>query len=112
MLIEALAGGLSGAGCCTEASAPMHGETDGVFLVAVKIAAFTPLLDFQRTMGRLVQHVKSSPRAPGLAEILVPGELEAKTRRDRLRQGIPLEPATVEALEQILSRFDLAIEMS
>jgi hydroxycarboxylate dehydrogenase B len=105
MLIDALAGGLSGAGCCTEASAPMNGETDGVFLVAVKIAAFAPLLEFQATIGRLVHHVKSSPPASGLAEVLVPGELEAKTRRDRLREGIPLEPAIWEDLMQMLNRF-------
>ena len=38
MLIDALAGGLSGAGCCTSADRPMDGKTDGVFLVAVNVA--------------------------------------------------------------------------
>src|SRR5262249_60319321 len=87
MLIDALAGGLSGAGCCTDANTPMGGKTDGVFLVVVKIAAFYPLLEFQRNIGRLVHHVKSSPPAPGLPEVLVPGELEAKTKRHRLCEG-------------------------
>jgi uncharacterized oxidoreductase len=110
MLIDALAGGLSGAGCCTDADTPMAGKTDGVFLVAVKIAAFYPLLGFQRTVGYLLQHVKSSPPAPGLTEVLVPGELEARTRRQRLRDGIPVEAATWEVLRQILDRFHLAGE--
>jgi ureidoglycolate dehydrogenase (NAD+) len=83
-----------------------------VFLIAVKIAAFYPLLEFQRNIGRLVHHVKSSPPAPGLPEVLVPGELEAKTKRHRLREGIPVEPATWEVLQQILDRFHLAIEVS
>jgi uncharacterized oxidoreductase len=111
LLIDALAGGLSGAGCCTDAHTPMAGKTDGVFLVAVKIAAFYPLLEFQRTLGRLVQHVKSSPPAPGLAEVLAPGELEAQTKSRRLREGIPVEPAAWEVLQQILDRFHLAIEL-
>jgi uncharacterized oxidoreductase len=109
MLIDALAGGLSGAGCCTEASTRMQGKTDGVFLVAVKIAAFAPLLEFQRTIGCLVQHVKSSAPVSGLVEVLVPGELEAKTRRDRLRDGIPVEPSTWEALKHNLRTSDLDI---
>ena len=108
MLIDALAGGLSGAGCCTDTITPMAGKTDGVFLVAVKIEAFAPLIDFQQTIGHLIRHVKSAPSAPGLAEILVPGELEAKTRRHRLRDGIPIERATWEALLEILNRLQLA----
>jgi hydroxycarboxylate dehydrogenase B len=112
MLIDALAGGLSGAGCCTDANSPMGGNTDGVFLIALKIAAFYPLLEFQRNIGRLDHHVKSSPPAPGLPEVLVPGELEAKTKRQRLREGVPVEPATWEVLQQILDRFHLAIEFA
>jgi hydroxycarboxylate dehydrogenase B len=104
MLIDALAGGLSGAGCCTDANTPMGGKTDGVFLVAVKIEAFAPLIDFQQTIGHLIRHVKSAPAAPGVAEVLVPGELEAKTRRHRLREGIPIEPATWAVLQQIQPR--------
>jgi uncharacterized oxidoreductase len=94
MLVDALAGGLSGAGCCTDPGAPKAGKTDGVFIVAVKIAAFQGLIDFRETMGRLIRHVKSSPPSEDATEVLVPGELEAKTRRRRLLEGIPVEPAT------------------
>jgi LDH2 family malate/lactate/ureidoglycolate dehydrogenase len=65
------------------------------------------LLEFQRHIGELVRHVKTSPPAPGQAEVLVAGELEARTRRQRLREGIPVEPATWEALQQLLERFHL-----
>jgi uncharacterized oxidoreductase len=101
MLVDALAGGLSGAGCCTDAGASLAGKTDGVFLVAVKVAAFCPLPDLQGQITRLVQHVKSAPPAPGAAEVLVPGEREARTRRRRLVEGIPVEPATWEALQRL-----------
>jgi uncharacterized oxidoreductase len=104
MLVDALAGGLSGAGCCTDANASLAGKTDGVFIVAVKVAAFCPLPDLQGQITGLVQHVKSAPPAPGATEVLVPGELEARTRRKRLLEGIPVEPATWEALQQLQSR--------
>ena len=38
---------------------------------------------------------------PGVAEILLPGELEARRRQDRLRLGIPLAASTVETLRKL-----------
>jgi uncharacterized oxidoreductase len=111
MLVEALAGGLSGAGCCIDAHASLEGQTDGVFLCAIKIDAFRPLAEFQRTISRLVQHVQSAPRAPGVTEILVPGEREAQNRRRHLREGIPLAPATSQMLRQLLERYGVASEL-
>jgi uncharacterized oxidoreductase len=107
LLIDALAGGLSGAGCCTDPTTPGPAKTDGIFLVAVQIAAFCPVVEFRRNIERLVQHVKSSPPAPGVTEVLVAGEWEARTKSQRLREGIPVEPATWEVLQQILDRSQL-----
>ena len=107
MVVDALAGGLSGAGCCTDASAPKTGITDGVFMIAIKVGAFQPLADYQQQISSLATHVKSSPPVPGVTEVLAPGELEAKTRRQRLREGIPVEPATLELIRQLLDRFGL-----
>src|SRR5262249_46254446 len=77
LLIDALAGGLSSAGVCCDADAPLAGKGDGVFLVAIQIAAFAPLDQFQQTITRLVQHVKSAASSSG-GEVLVPGETEAR----------------------------------
>ncbi len=63
MLIDALAGGLSGAGCCTSADRPMDGKTDGVFLLAINVASFCPLAEFQSLVTKLIGHVKSCPAA-------------------------------------------------
>jgi uncharacterized oxidoreductase len=104
MLIDALAGGLSGAGCCTAIDQPMEGKTDGVFLLAVNVADFVSLADFRAAVSRLIDHVKSSPASPGSAEVLVPGELEARTRRNRLRDGIPIADATWEIIRQSAAR--------
>jgi uncharacterized oxidoreductase len=105
MIVDALAGGLSGAGCCTDADAPKTGVTDGVFIVAFKAAAFQDLAEYRETTGSLARHVKSSPPSEGSTEVLVPGELEARTRRQRLRDGIPVEPATLALIKELLLRF-------
>jgi uncharacterized oxidoreductase len=109
MLIDALAGGLSGAGCCIAADQPMDGKTDGVLLLAVRVEDFCPLAEFRATVARLIAHVKSSPPAPGIAEVIVPGELESRTRRTRLREGIPVYEATWDMLRQTSVRANVAV---
>jgi uncharacterized oxidoreductase len=104
VLIDALAGGLSGAGCCWDPNAPLAGQTDGALLLAVQIEAFCPLVEFRRHISRLIQHIKSSPPAPGIAEVLTPGELEASTRRQRLKEGIPVETATWQMIQPIMDQ--------
>jgi hydroxycarboxylate dehydrogenase B len=103
LLVEALAGGLSGAGCCTDPDAPMAGKTDGVFLLAVRIDAFVAAEQFRQTITQLLRHVKSSPPAPGVAEVLTPGEHEARTRRQRLRDGIPVELEVWQPLFELMT---------
>jgi len=100
MLIDALAGGLSGAGCCGDTQAPLQGRTDGVLLLALDIRAFCPVALFQEMVSQLVQHVKSSPLGKEVAEILVPGEREARQRRRGAQEGIAVEDATWQLLEQ------------
>ena len=99
-MIEILAGALSGTGCCVQADAPLAGTTDGVILIAIQIEAFCPRQSFDKTIERLVSHIKSSPTAPGVVEVLTPGELEAHTRRRQLSQGIDLPDATWKALQE------------
>lgn len=109
MLVDALAGGLSGAGCCTDADRPLAGQTDGVLIAAINVAAFCRPAAFQNMIQRQIAHVKSAPPSAGTAEILVPGELEGRTRRQRLRDGIPLEDSTWKQLQQAASRFHVAL---
>lgn len=109
MLIDALAGGLSGAGCCTSADRPMDGKTDGVFLLAVNVAAFCPLPEFRALIRQLVEHVKSCPAADGTRGVVVPGEMESRTRADRLKHGIDIHQATWDLVSRCGMRAGLAI---
>jgi uncharacterized oxidoreductase len=93
LLVDALAGGLSGAGCC-QPDSEKRAATDGVFLVAINIATFRPLADFADEIRGLCAHVRTAPVAPGVTEVMVPGQAEANTRRQRLRDGIPVDEST------------------
>ena len=87
LIVDILAGGLSTAGCC-HPDMPLDPHTDGAFICVIDIQKFTPLKTFYPQVQQLVEHVKSSPTAPGFDRIFVSGEPEALTREKRLKEGI------------------------
>jgi hydroxycarboxylate dehydrogenase B len=105
MLIDALAGGLSGAGCCSNPNAPLTSKTDGVLVMALDIGVFCSLEMFSEMVSQLIRHVKSAPASAGTAEVMVPGEIEGVERRARLRDGIPVEESTWRMLEEITRKL-------
>ena len=107
VMIDALAGGLSGAGCCHNADAPMDGKTDGALLMAISVESFLPLNLFADQVRDLIHHVKSSPPAMGCDEVVVPGEIEARRIAQAARDGIALEDAVWKDLLDIMGRLAL-----
>lgn len=73
---------------------------NGVCFVLIDPTAFCPLAEFRRLIDEAIAYIKSSPPAPGFTEVLVPGELEFRTLRRRKREGIPVDPATLDALRR------------
>lgn len=102
LLIDALAGGLSGAGCCTRADAPSEGCTDGVLFMAIQPDAFVPSETFAGQVQQLIAHVKSSPPMPGVSQVLVPGEQEARLRQRGEREGIWIDDELWELVQASL----------
>lgn len=90
LFIDALSGVLSGAGFGqgVATSAP------GNFLWALDIEAFLPREEFLARMDELIDQVKNGERAPGVDELLVPGERGERRHRELTARGVvPLEPA-------------------
>lgn len=91
LAIEALAGALSG-GDCANPEGSRHGNA--CWFLAIDIAAFTDFDEFIAKVSRMLDFMKTSKPRPGVDEILYPGEPEYRMRVLRLRQGIPVDPAT------------------
>lgn len=68
---------------------PIFGHT-GTLMIAFGADLFQPLTEYTGRADELTQRVRAVPPAPGFAEVLVPGDLEARTREKRLREGIPI----------------------
>jgi uncharacterized oxidoreductase len=95
LLVEVLAGVLAGVST-TDANA----FGNGFCLILINPAAFGSLAAFRERMDETVAYMKSSPPAEGFDEVLVPGELEFRTRRARMQSGIPVDEPTLSALRR------------
>ena len=93
VMVEVLASGLGGSWQAAETE-PWRYACNGVFMMAVHIEATKPPEEFIAEVDALIDYVKASRTAPGFDEILVPGELEARTSRVRERDGIPIDEGT------------------
>jgi uncharacterized oxidoreductase len=97
LIVDVLGGLLSGRG-----AAYLGGDRgQGLFQLALKIDAYRPIDDFKHEIDALIRAVKTSPRAPGVTEILIPGEPEQRMKAERQRNGIPISTQTWNALMEI-----------
>jgi uncharacterized oxidoreductase len=93
LLVDLLAGGLTGGGC----SRPPEGAarfSSSMLSIVIAPEAYADAGEVGAEIRRYVEFVKSArPRAPG-DEVLLPGEPERRTRAERLAGGIPVDATT------------------
>lgn len=92
MLTEVLAGAFTGGSCTSPAHA--HRLTNSMFSIYLDPRHFGDAQGIGAEIARFVEFVKSSRRADAEREILAPGEIEERSREQRLREGIPVDAAT------------------
>jgi L-2-hydroxycarboxylate dehydrogenase (NAD+) len=93
---DVVSGVLSGSGASL--TLPMTGAASHL-LAAIHIDAFIPMSEFTRHMDEMIDGLKAAERQPGVDEIMIPGELEARLERQRLAdRAIPLHPAIIESM--------------
>lgn len=102
LVVEVLGGILSGEGAISGRPGPVH---NGTFLLLVEVARFLPLAAFTAQVTELVRWVKSATPAPGVAEVQVPGEPEARTEAHRRAHGVPVEDETWRQIEVIAAEL-------
>jgi ureidoglycolate dehydrogenase (NAD+) len=94
LLIEVLAGALTGAGMLNEVKSWIlqSGETSklGQAFVAININSIIPIRLFKQRIAGIIKHIRQAPKAKGSERIYVPGAMEWEKRQDVLRNGIQL----------------------
>ena len=106
LMVELLAGALSGQGCCAGESEMV---SNGMLLVVHRIDHFIDPEVYYEEVEALIRYVRSSPPAPGFNEILLPGEPELRTARQREAEGIDLDDKTWSLIGADMERCGLSI---
>ncbi|HEY3787209.1 MAG TPA: malate/lactate/ureidoglycolate dehydrogenase, partial [Urbifossiella sp.] len=103
VLCEILAGALTGGGCSNPVNAGRL--ANGMLSIILDPSFFQADAAFAAEIERFIAWVKSSEKVNADGEILMPGEIEERTKASRLRDGIELDATTwsqiVEAAQSV-----------
>jgi len=79
----------------------------GSAIVAIDISRFAPLEEFQVRVREAVEFVKDTPPMEGFQGVLYPGEIEARTRQERLVKGVEVEETTWNQILECVREYGL-----
>ena len=107
LVLDMLAGGLSGGRTCHPDAPP--GKGNNVLFLVLDPAHFAGLGTLEREASQVAAFVRETPRAAGVDAILLPGDPERRTLERREAHGIPLEPAHWSKLEEVANRYNVPL---
>lgn len=111
MFIDILSGVLTGAGFGKYVNNMYENweepQNVGHFFLVIDINKFMPIDSFKTRMDTYISELKGEPTAPGVEEIMIPGEIEFKRALDRKENGIELPINVVTDLYKLGQRYDL-----
>jgi uncharacterized oxidoreductase len=91
MIAEMLAGALTGSSCSNPSATRV---VNGMLTILLSPRFFVTEDEFYQEARRFIAYVRSSEKVSPDVDILMPGELEEKTRRQRIRDGIEVDETT------------------
>lgn len=105
MMIDLLSGVLTGAASGQEVvdlydRSERHQDL-GHFFIAIDVAAFCPPDVFQQRVAQYAAQVRLQPRAPGVDQILLPGDKERLAAEQAALAGIPLSATDLADLDAL-----------
>lgn len=88
----------------------MPGKGIGHFFGAMRIDAFRPASDFKQHMDQWIERFRSAKTATGFEKVIIPGDPERETEKERIQRGIPLLGPVVNDLKYLSERFGIMWE--
>jgi len=101
VVVDALAGVLTGAAFATACYADPKRLDVGHQFIALQIAQFMPVPEFKARMDAFIREIKAAPRRRGVNAISLPGEQEFRRAASKEHDGIPLDVAVYAELETL-----------
>lgn len=94
MLCDILGGSFSGGGAFLPERQIESRIVNNMMAILIDPDMFDSASGFFGDMDRYVDWVKASPPAPGVDQVMVPGDPERRARADRTANGIPVDDGT------------------
>ncbi len=107
LVIDMLAGGLSGGWCARPNAEPGLGN-DAIFIL-LDPSLFGGAEHFLHEVTGVAAHVRGCPTSEGVREILLPGDPERKTLAERSANGIPIDDGNWKALVDLAGKLGVAV---
>ncbi|MCS7145649.1 MAG: Ldh family oxidoreductase [Nitrososphaerota archaeon] len=82
-------------------------QQGGLLILAINPEVFGDKTLFLERVESVVRALKSVRKAEDVQEILLPGEPEERTMRERLKNGVPLDQNTVKRLREVGERLGI-----
>ena len=106
VMLDIFCGVLSGAGVARDDVTP---STNGVWLQVIDVKQVVSAHDYESMMNTYVEWIKSSRTAPGVEEILLPGEIESQRRAHHKEKGISLSEGTWKQIQELADSLNVEI---
>jgi uncharacterized oxidoreductase len=113
LFVEVLAGALSGGGSGHPDNPSADRPINNLLSILIDPERVAGAAALAADLERLLAYVTASPPASPGGQVLLPGEIERRTRTERLAHGIPLDPNTLEQMRgaaRAVGLSDAAIE--
>jgi uncharacterized oxidoreductase len=107
LVIDMLAGGLSGGWCSRPNPDPPLGN-DAVF-VLLDPSHLGGMEHFLREVTGVASYIRSCPTAENVKEILLPGDPERRALAERSRNGIPIDDGNWKQLTTLADRLGVPV---
>ncbi len=113
LMIDVMSGVLTGAGFGPHIN-NIYGDFDkpqnvGHFFQLIDVNQFMSSESFKGRIDQMINEIKSSPKAEGVDEIYLPGEIETNIQRERKRDGIILDREVYEDIKQAGDELGVSI---
>ena len=79
----------------------------GHFFGAIRIDAFQTAEEFKKYMDEWITTFRNAPTIPEKEKVIIPGDPERESEKEKMKNGIDLSPKTLENLKKIALEFGM-----
>jgi len=83
------------------------GDGIGHFFGAMRVDAFRPADDFKKHMDNWITRFRSANTIEGQEHLIIPGDPERESEKERLQSGIPINKKVVEDLKELGEKLNV-----